>query len=273
MAWIWLIVANIILFGMVRYISRSKAAKQHTGVNWDGYDAVLVTIGVYLLAQFFAGLLFSLVLIVQGNLSQLSETLQTSVAGQFFYILIVEVLTLGSLHYLLKLRGNGLRMLGLNKPTWKDAGWVLIGFGIYLPLLLVAMQLVQVFIPSIDLNQQQQIGFDDVSTGLQLSMVFVSLVVLPPITEEILTRGFLYLGLKKSMKKIYAALITSVLFAIVHLQFGSNAPLLWSAAIDTFILSGVLIYIRDVTGKLWAPIGLHMLKNFIAFLALFVFTA
>lgn len=273
MAWLWLILANIVVFGLVRYVVRSKAAKQHTGVNWDGYDAVLITVAVYLIAQFLAGLVFALFLLVQGGTSIVSEELQTSVASQFFYIFAVESLTLASLHYLLRMRGNGLKMLGLTKPRWKDAGYVLIGFGMYLPLLLVALQLVQVFIPSINLDQQQQIGFEDISSNLQLAMVFVSLVILPPVTEEILARGFLYAGLKKSVKTIYAVIITSVLFAIAHLQFGSGAPLLWSAAIDTFILSCVLIYLREATGKLWAPIGLHMLKNFIAFLALFVFTS
>jgi membrane protease YdiL (CAAX protease family) len=60
------------------------------------------------------------------------------------------------------------------------------------------------------------------------------------------------------------------LFAVAHLQFGSGAPLLWIAAIDTFVLSLFLIYLKDKTDSLWAPILLHMLKNFIAFMALFV---
>jgi membrane protease YdiL (CAAX protease family) len=33
----------------------------------------------------------------------------------------------------------------------------------------------------------------------------------------------------------------------------------------------VLAYLREKTGSLWPPIGLHALKNFVAFMALFVF--
>jgi len=55
------------------------------------------------------------------------------------------------------------------------------------------------------------------------------------------------------------------------LQARSGQPLLWVAGIDTFILSLVLIYLREKTDSLYASIGLHMLKNTIAFLGLFVF--
>ncbi|MBP7807109.1 CPBP family intramembrane metalloprotease [Candidatus Saccharibacteria bacterium] len=271
---VWLLLANVVLFGLIRYISQSKRHKTNKGVvNWDGYDAVSITVAIYLVSQLVAILIYSLYLAATGATSGASELLSSSVSHQFFYILLVEVITLASLQALLKLRGNGLRVLGLGKPNWKDLGYVLVGFGMYLPLLVVSLKAVEVLAPTINLDQQQQIGFENAQGPLQLLLVFCSLVILPPITEEILTRGYLYLGLRKQLPKIWAALITSALFAIAHLQFGNGAPLLWTAAVDTFVLSLVLIYIRNATGKLWAPIGLHMLKNFIAFLALFVFVS
>jgi membrane protease YdiL (CAAX protease family) len=77
--------------------------------------------------------------------------------------------------------------------------------------------------------------------------------------------------LKKGLNVFWACAITSSLFAIAHLQVGSGEPLLWSAAVDTFVLSLILIYLREKTGSLWTSVGLHSLKNFIAFLGLFVF--
>lgn len=271
MGWIWLIIANIVLFGLVRYVARSREAKAHSGkVNWDGYDAVLVTAGIYLISQMLAGFILVFALLLQGAGGDLNEQLQTSTTTQFFYILCVEVLTLGSLQYLLKMRGNGLKMLGLKKPNGKDLLYTLIGLGMYLPLLYVSLQLAEVVFPSINMDQKQQIGFETAQGNWNLFLVFLSLVVLPAVTEEILARGFLYLGLKKHLKRIWAILITSGIFAVAHLQLGSGAPPLWTAAIDTFVLSGVLIFIRDKTGKLWAPIGLHFIKNYLTFLALFV---
>ena len=103
-------------------------------------------------------------------------------------------------------------------------------------------------------------------------LVFISLVLLPPVVEEIVARGFLYTGLRSKLPKIVAALITSALFAAAHLQWGSGAPLLWVAALDTFTLSLVLVYLREKTGGLAASMGVHMLKNGLAFVVLFDIT-
>jgi len=51
---------------------------------------------------------------------------------------------------------------------------------------------------------------------------------------------------------------------------GGAAGPLYIAALDTFILSLVLIYLREKTGSLWASITLHAVKNGVAFMALFV---
>lgn len=147
----------------------------------------------------------------------------------------------------------------------------MIGFVIYFVVFVIISAIAKHFVPDLDLDQKQQIGFKDPSR-LQLPLVFVSLVILPAFVEETLVRGFLYTGLKKGLNKVWAILLASSLFAIAHLQAGSGEPLLWIAALDTFVLSLVLIYLKDKTGSLWAPIGLHLLKNWLAFSYLFLFS-
>jgi len=61
------------------------------------------------------------------------------------------------------------------------------------------------------------------------------------------------------------------LFGAAHLSEGGAAGPLWVGALDTAILSMVLIGLREWTGNLWAGITLHMTKNLIAFLAIFIF--
>jgi membrane protease YdiL (CAAX protease family) len=165
------------------------------------------------------------------------------------------------------------RTIGLARwPGWRDVGAALTAFLVYIPTLVGTTVLAKLLVPSIDLEQKQKIGFEAARGAPQLLLVFAALVLAVPFTEEVLTRGFLYTGLKSRLSKLWAVLGTSVLFALAHLQFGSGAPLLWTAAMDTFILSLVLLYLREKTGSLWAGIGVHMLKNGLAFLALFVFT-
>lgn len=85
-----------------------------------------------------------------------------------------------------------------------------------------------------------------------------------------MVRGFLYTTLKKALKPIWAVLLTSALFAAAHLSEGGSSGLLWIGALDTFVLSLVLIYLREKTGGLWASITLHAIKNGIAFVTLFL---
>jgi membrane protease YdiL (CAAX protease family) len=135
----------------------------------------------------------------------------------------------------------------------------------------VLLSVAKVLIPSLNVEQQQQLGFQPTTSHIGLILTFISLVVLPPLVEEFIMRGFLFTSLLRRLKVVPSIVITSIIFASAHLQFGSDAPLLWVAAIDTFMLSLVLCYMRYKTGSLWPGIFLHALKNCVAFLSIFIF--
>jgi membrane protease YdiL (CAAX protease family) len=73
---------------------------------------------------------------------------------------------------------------------------------------------------------------------------------LPPLGEEILVRGYLFSGLRMVWRFLPAVIVTSLLFGAAHLEFGGGGPLVWAAAIDTFILSVVLCFLRERSGAL-----------------------
>ena len=110
--------------------------------------------------------------------------------------------------------------------------------------------------PSLEFDQKQQLGFDNVYGLLALTLTFISLVILPPMTEEIMVRGFLYSSLKKGLPVIAAVIVTSYYLRRTPTG-GRGAGPLYIAALDTFVLSLVLIYLREKTDGLWAPITLH----------------
>jgi membrane protease YdiL (CAAX protease family) len=198
--------------------------------------------------------------------------LNNSVAAQFVYILLAESFTVGSIYLFLKHYSLKLKDLGLKKPRWADPLYALAAAPVYFVLYLLSVGAISHFVPSLNVNEQQQIGFNSVHGAPQLIMTFISLVILPPLAEEIMVRGFIYSSLRKAMRLVPAALLTSLLFASAHLPEGGAAGPLYIAAIDTFVLSLVLIYLREKTGSLWPCICLHALKNGIAFVALFVGT-
>lgn len=259
------------IFGVIRYFAR-KFSKNEDKINWSALESVSVTLAIYFAGQVLAVLIiYSILKLLGQDEKQMSDWISNNIQGQFWFVLLVESITFSLIYWFLKKRQSSLAAIGLNrKPRFKDLGLAIVGFMVYFGILLIATTVFEKLLPNVNKDQNQIIGFDGASGG-QLILVFISLVVLPPIIEEILARGFLFSGLKKAWPIWWAALATSGLFALAHLQAGSGEPLLWTAALDTFILSMVLIYLKQKTGSLWSSIMLHMLKNGLAFFVLFVF--
>jgi len=178
-------------------------------------------------------------------------------------------LTLLILWFFLRRRAS-FKALGFARgPVPSDVGKAILAGVVYFFLLWLALGLAG-YLFHTNIDQKQELGFDNISGTLNLTLTFISLVVLPPAVEELLFRGVLFGGLRTRMSFRATALITSVLFAVPHLLESGGGGLLWVAGIDTFILSLVLCYLREKTGNLWAGIILHTLKNAIAFAALYV---
>jgi membrane protease YdiL (CAAX protease family) len=197
--------------------------------------------------------------------------LQDALVAQLSYLTLAVLLTVGGVFMFVKNYGRtGFRSIGIKKPKWVDAVYALAGFPAYYVLLVVTVVIAQLLIPSLNVDQAQDLGLNGRYDTLQLVFIFIALAGLAPIAEEVLFRGFIYSSLKKAMPIWGAVLVTSSLFAAGHLAEGGSAGPLYIGAIDTFILSLVLIYLREKTGRIWAGIGLHSLKNIIAFVSVFI---
>jgi membrane protease YdiL (CAAX protease family) len=247
-------------------------ATVNTGISWSPWLAVVLVVAVYYVSQILAGTVISIYpFLHHWSQAHINDWVQNSVWGQFFYVFIAEGLTLGAIYMFMRYRKVSLKAIGIRKPNWRDPVWGLLILPLYYISFLIAASVAHALIPSINVSQSQQLGFNNVYGFGSLLLTFISLVILPPLTEEIMVRGFLYSSLKKGLPQIGAAIVTSVIFASAHLQAGSGQPLLWIAAIDTFVLSLFLIYLREKTNGLWASMTLHALKNGIAFVSLFIF--
>lgn len=234
--------------------------------------AITVTLLTYILSQFFAATFLGVGAGLFGyDPQEVLRSISDSTLMQFIYISLVQAITLYVIWLFLKARSVPWKSIGLGRlPKLRDILPALAIFGIYFVSLAVITFIVTTLVPAIDVQQQQQLGFENIISPAHLLLVFVGLVLLPPIVEEIVIRGFLYTGLRAKYTKITSAIIASVLFGVAHLQLGSGAPPLWIAAIDTAVLSLFLIYLREKTGALWAGMIVHGMKNGLAFLLLFV---
>ena len=177
----------------------------------------------------------------------------------YLFMLIILI----GLPVLLGKRLVSLGELGVSRlPVWKDIGVTLMAVPVYVTLLVVAMVLAS-NLPWIDLDQAQDIGITMVQPGIQLWLAFLLLVVLGPIAEELVFRGYLHGKLRATKAPVWVCIIiASALFGAAHMQ--------WNVAIDTFVLGAVMSITREITGSIWPSIMIHMIKNGVAFYFLFI---
>jgi membrane protease YdiL (CAAX protease family) len=245
-------------------------AEQPPKTPWGALTALLVVVVTYIVTLVIGQLVLSIYpSLHHWTPSHANSWLQNSVIAQFGYVLLVETLTLAAIYLFIRHRKGTLAQIGLGKWRWSNIGKAVLGFVAYFAIYLAVYSFIAAFVHQINLQQQQDVGFHGVSGNGALLLTFLSLVVLPPIAEEIVFRGFLYSGLRRSLSMLQAGIITSLIFASAHLLEGTGCGPLWVAGIDTFILSMVLVYLREKTGNVYAGMLVHALKNSVAFFVLY----
>jgi len=141
--------------------------------------------------------------------------------------------------------------LELYKPRLKSL-FFYIGLMI---LAMIAMQAVNVWLD----RETPEFMTEVYSSTTNLPLLWIAVGVAAPFFEEFLFRGFLLDGLKNSwIGTAGAVILTSVSWAIIHMQYG------WFE-IATIFLLGVLFAISKLkTSSLYVPIALHMIMNLTA---------
>ena len=147
-------------------------------------------------------------------------------------------------------------------PTWTDILLAPIGFIVFMIVAVFVLMVFTSMLPSIDWSQKQDVGFNNLFTSLDFVVAFVSLVVVAPIVEEIIFRGWLYGKLRARISAIPAILAVSLLFGVMHMQ--------WNVGVTVFVMSIAMCCMREITGTIWGGILIHMIKNGLAFYMLYV---
>lgn len=167
------------------------------------------------------------------------------------------VVCAGLLLYLHRLRGlNPAELFGLQHLHWRSLAIVVLLFTV---IILISVNLVSAatvtWLKDIwpDLQPQETVkAFESGGIGFKI-LVIIAAVVIAPLAEETLFRGFVYGVLKRYTDAPFAALASSLMFAIIHLHVGSLLPL-WMLAV-LFCLA------YEITGCLLVPMLLHAIFN------------
>ena len=235
-----------------------------------GFLVILLALAVFFVSQIVTVVLIIIILTLAGQSEEQIESVfgAASYWPKLFALTLIAGAMVGLVFWVLRLwrEKKVFDFLLLKKlPSPYQLVEVFATYGIYFMTLLVAAVLLS-STGIVDTNQVQEIGIDSPGTNSNLLAVFLMIVVLPPISEEILFRGFLYNKLSKYSSVGVSYVLTSVLFGIAHLEYGN---LNWIAAVDTMLFSGFLIYISQRHQSLYSAMLMHALKNGIAFMILF----
>jgi membrane protease YdiL (CAAX protease family) len=258
--------------------SKQALTAETTGTKhsrWSPVTAIVVVLISFLIIPVIVQLaLIATPHILGWSQARADDWVMNAPLSNFLYVLFAETLTIGMLIGFARYKHVAFRaMTALGKPRWRDIGHALLGIMAYFGVFTIVLAAVQQFV-NLDVDQKQALGFTQGIGGIGLVMAFVSLVLLPPIAEEIIFRGFFYGTLRNNKVKAWPAILfTSLFFASLHLFGAAEGGLLWTAFVDVFSLSIVLCYLREQNGTIWASMGVHALKNGFVFLNLFVIHA
>lgn len=144
--------------------------------------------------------------------------------------------------------------LGLRRfAVAKGFGWAIAAYGGFFIFLIAYGLIVQ--------PDPQQIIEDIQAEDETAKLVALGVLVIlaAPFAEELFFRGFLFGGLRGRMSLWPAALVSGVLFGLVHLPGGA-------LQVPPLAVFGVLLaWLYERTGSLGPPIFVHMIQNAISF--------
>jgi membrane protease YdiL (CAAX protease family) len=224
---------------------------------WATIGWSLVCILVIGVAQ-FAGLLIFVVFQFATNRSVTVETLATNGNALVLATLLSTPATLGLIAFLVKVRGYPARdYLALFQPTWRS---VLIASG-GMVILLVAIDLTSYLLG----RPLVPVVMVDVYRTAWLPALLLAFIVLAPLAEETLFRGFLYQGIAATRAGPIVAIIVSTLaFALIHIQYD------WYGVLGVAAIGLYLGVVRFRAGSLLLTMLIHAVGNLLATLELIV---
>lgn len=239
---------------------KRRELPEFLNVPWGGRDVL-----VFVVAWFGLQLILGLVLAaIAPAVPAIAEFLQGidrgDVSASFMFNLAGVVIGLAIVAIYLR----------RHKVGWTAVGWRRVGifrtikylFGIMVAFVILAnlvLMLVKLLIPGFNIDQPQDNEFT-AAVDTHRSLALVALVLLPPIFEETIFRGFIFPAISKRTGVVGGAVLSSIIFGIAHGQ-----PNLF---VYTSILGLLLCFMYVRLHSIVPGVLVHMLNNYLAFIAL-----
>lgn len=219
---------------------------------WFGKD-LLWLVFILMLVQFCAGAVYRLGVKFQLLVRPQSETPEAFLHGIVFHGIALLVVCV-----LVRRRSDSWGLaFGM---TWQNLRRTfpqgIIGYVGILPIVFVISLLIQFlfFMAGYPVTMQDVVGiFLEPQPVWSLFFLLILAVVIAPLVEEIIFRGILLPVLLKKIGLGTAVVVSSLVFAGIHLHLPSFAPL--------FVLAIMLSLLYIYSGSLWPSIIMHSVFN------------
>jgi membrane protease YdiL (CAAX protease family) len=270
--WTWLLMGFLALCGFLYFVR--LAARTGSGhvrsdlLSWP--DAI------------FASLLAALTLLLCLSMFQMISIVPSSESGAPYFHIVqkqptakvtIDLLLMGmaqnfSIIFLIFgvlaiRRVNPLAAFGLLWPEWRKGlaiagtAWLAI-----LPIVFL-LQLVMGEVFGKDAAQETVLFFKDNPDILSRGALVFLAVVVAPLAEEIIFRGYIYGVMRRYGGKWVGMVLSSLIFALAHFHVPSIPGL--------FALAVALVLVYEKTGSLWATMAMHSAFNSLSILGLIFF--
>lgn len=241
---------------------------EETNDTFNFKDAALLTlfyfIGVNFLIPIVVVIALSIPIIGQGYFEYQEIMMLLDPAEVNFYVFLIGTLTV-----LFCTRKKLISEWNKFKEYFKKYEFKVIKNYVASYLVMILINVILVYVFKIEDSSTNQQAVESILFSSPF-MVGTLTILFAPLLEEIVFRGGLFLGIQSKVGTLFATLISSLSFGLIHvlpqLQVSSN-PLELLFIIPYASLGFFMVKSVKDTNSLWGGIGFHFINNLVATLA------
>lgn len=170
--------------------------------------------------------------------------------------IVVQLFLLGITVMIIAFRLHPAKWLGLRWSQWRHLFWIgPAGVGaMWILMILLGLSGYVEWARSLGSDSQETVKlFQQATDPLLLGLLGFTAVIVAPVCEEVVFRGFMYGATKKYAGIWGGGIFSAIIFACAHGNLQALLPL--------FILALFLTWLYEKTGTIWAPIAVHLCFN------------
>jgi membrane protease YdiL (CAAX protease family) len=166
-------------------------------------------------------------------------------------VLLFLYVTVAVFHNVPFWQSLGWRRIGWREGRWPKSPWLYLGGGCVLSVL--------VFVVTAKMQAPENIPIEELFHYKNTALLFMAMAVLvAPLVEETVFRGYLYPLFAKSFGVVASILITGILFGLMH---GAQLGWTWELVSVLICVGVVFTFVRARTGSVFASFLLHLGYN------------